>query len=352
MALVRVYLITYRRPRLLERAIASLVAQSCTDWICELHNDDPDDSEPERIASAFADSRIEYVRHVRNLGGTGSFNTFHRTVPEPYFAMLEDDNWWAPDFLARMVAAIEANPDATLAWANLRLWREEPDGSWTDTGRTTWQVETGASPRRFLFPQLVQVSDALHSNGAMLVRTAGAERHRVPESTPLASVEFVRERTYGTPLVLVPDVLGAFAMTRTSYRGDRRLEWEQAQFLLARSFLDVVPLSPPAAARLWALRRNGSRATTTLILIALSRWRHLPMLRYSRAGDWIAFARTLLHRPALVFGTLRARHQHEELWRFLQAQTAARWAEAQARGAVKLDVGSVERRGELPVNEG
>ncbi len=348
MALVRVYLTTYRRPKLLERALASLCAQTLTDWVCELHNDDPDDPEPGRVATRAHDPRVAYVPHPRNMGATAAFNSFHRTIAEPYFAMLEDDNWWAPEFLARMVAVLEAHRDAELAWANLRLWREEPDGSWTDTGQATWQTAQGAAPLRLAWPQAVQVADALHSNGAMLVRSAGAERHRVPESTPQSAIEFVRERTYGTPLVLVPEELGMFAMTQRSFRGEHRLEWEQVQFLLARSFLDVVPLSEEVAKRLWEIRRGPARSTTTLILVALTRWRHLGLLRHTRLGDWMALGRTLLGRPTLITGTLRAHRNRAELWQFLQAQTAARWSEAQARGVRRLEMGTVERRGELP----
>ena len=43
---VRVYLFTYRRNHLLPRALRSLVAQTHTNWVCELHNDDPADPFP------------------------------------------------------------------------------------------------------------------------------------------------------------------------------------------------------------------------------------------------------------------------------------------------------------------
>ena len=43
MTAIRVYLLTCRRPELLRRALRSLVAQTFTDWVCEVHNDAPDD---------------------------------------------------------------------------------------------------------------------------------------------------------------------------------------------------------------------------------------------------------------------------------------------------------------------
>src|ERR1700739_258820 len=40
-AQVRVFVPTYRRPKLLPRALDSLLAQTFTEWECEVHNDDP-----------------------------------------------------------------------------------------------------------------------------------------------------------------------------------------------------------------------------------------------------------------------------------------------------------------------
>jgi len=50
-AMVRVYVVTYRRPHLLERALRSLLAQSCTAWVAEVLNDDPADA---RVAELIA----------------------------------------------------------------------------------------------------------------------------------------------------------------------------------------------------------------------------------------------------------------------------------------------------------
>jgi len=46
MATIRVFVPTHRRARMLERALASLRAQTFRDWVCEVHNDAPDDDAP------------------------------------------------------------------------------------------------------------------------------------------------------------------------------------------------------------------------------------------------------------------------------------------------------------------
>ena len=108
MATVRIFLPTHRRPQLLPRAIASLRAQTFPDWICELHNDDPADPAPAQLVAQLADPRISLVTHERNLGGTAAFNQFFRATTEPFYSMLEDDNWWEPTFLQVMLDAARA----------------------------------------------------------------------------------------------------------------------------------------------------------------------------------------------------------------------------------------------------
>src|SRR5687768_20382 len=93
---VRVYLFTYRRNHLLPRALDSLLAQTHRGWVCELHNDDPNDPFPGELVARINDPRITYVRHETNLGPTRTFNHAFRPVAEPFVSLLEDDNWWEP----------------------------------------------------------------------------------------------------------------------------------------------------------------------------------------------------------------------------------------------------------------
>src|SRR5580704_4156375 len=103
MAKVRIFLPTYRRPKMLLRALEALRQQNFRDWICEVHNDDPADVEPQSLVQNLKDPRIELHNHKKNLGAIDSFNQFYRMVPEAYFSILEDDNLWEPEFLATMV---------------------------------------------------------------------------------------------------------------------------------------------------------------------------------------------------------------------------------------------------------
>jgi glycosyltransferase involved in cell wall biosynthesis len=158
MADIRIYLLTCRRSNLLRRSLKSLLAQTFTNWVCELHNDAPEDDAPARLLEELApgDARFTYHRHDPPWGAVASFNHCFRSGPEPYAALLEDDNWWEPPLLGTLHSALENQPRVALAWANMLLWRENEDGSWTDTGETVWP--RGAEPRFFDWPVLLQAA--------------------------------------------------------------------------------------------------------------------------------------------------------------------------------------------------
>ena len=73
-ARVRVFLATYRRNALLERALASLRAQTAQDWICEVHNDCPGNTYPAEYIDSLNDPRFVIIDHAENLGPVVSFN--------------------------------------------------------------------------------------------------------------------------------------------------------------------------------------------------------------------------------------------------------------------------------------
>ncbi len=333
MAAIRVFLLTCRRPQLLPRALASLRAQTFTDWICELHNDAPEDDSPRRLVAEIADPRITLRHHSTNWGAVATFNHAFSAGPEPFASLLEDDNWWDPGFLAAAHAALLAAPETNVVWANLRLWQEQPDGTWTDTGRTVWKTSAAVSPPRlFHWPQLLQLTDALHSQGAMLYRARASAAALVPPTTPLAIIEPVRERLLAGGWLFLPQPLAHFALTLRTARSGDRADWAQCQLLVAASYLDAVRLDPAAWRAIWAtLRAQRPPATNLLFQLALSGLRSGAILRHARLLDWRRFLLGVLAHPLALFRALRFRSAHAALWPTLRATAAARSAEAAHR---------------------
>ena len=344
MATLRVYLATYRRPQLLARAVASLRAQTFTDWTCELHNDAPDDPAPGTLVRELADPRIVLHQHERNLGPMATFNLAHAGAPEPFFSLLEDDNWWEPAFLERMLGVLAARPEAQIAWANMRCWQETAGGGWQDTGQTIWPVI--APPHvSIAWPQLLQFDGPLYSNGAMVARTGAGTLVQVPLSVPFSHVENLRERAFPYPLVLVPEVLANFSLTLETARPRSLAHWARVQAMMGAAFLRHVALSPGEQSRLWQARRSAQPPATAGLFFSGFLQPTPGWWRHATPGDWWRFLRGCVRRPGAAFAALRALKSDPALWREIDRATAA--ACARPQGAADIGRGRLASRTDL-----
>lgn len=326
MAAVRVYLLTHRRPHLLRRALASLRAQTMTDWTCELHNDAPDDESPGEILAQLApgDNRFEYHHHKRNLGAVATFNIAFAGGPEPMASVLEDDNWWDPTLLQTLTNAIESQPTAALAWANMRLWEERVDGTWRDTGNTIWNIAPDAPPVvTFATPELFQSVDALHSNGAMVFRPARFRSRSVPRTAPLALIEPLRERAAMGELLFITQSLSNFACTRQSARDSDATRWLQAKLLLAASFFTTMTPSPVELCQLWVARRAMTPPDTDMFFQLALALRRPRFVAPATSKEWLFFFLRSLRHPVSSIRALQFAREHPETWYWLLEQTKA-----------------------------
>lgn len=329
MATVRIYLPTYRRGAMLQRALASLRAQTFTDWVCEVHNDQPGDPVPAQLVRETGDPRFQMVEHARNLGGTGTFNLFFQPPAEPFYSIHEDDNTWEPALLETLVATARAHPKVVLFWANMHIAEEQGDGGLRQTGRTVWPVSD--DPVRLLsWGDSRQVVGALHSNGAALFRSRAGDDFRIP-AVPFGVIEPFRERMFPHPLALVPRPLATFVVTQQTARGNDRRDWAEMQAMLAATFFHGATWDESAIAAFWAEARARQPAETgPLIYAAIADSRSKALLRHAHARDWWLVLRGFLRRPGTYFRLRRSRRTHPDWWQFLETQTARRWAEAKS----------------------
>jgi hypothetical protein len=323
MPTIRVFLLTCRRSALLPRALASLRAQTFTDWICELHNDAPEDDFPRQLLAQIDDPRICLHQHEKNWGAVSCFNHACAGAPEPFFSILEDDNWWEPTFLEQLFAALNAHPNIELAWSNLQFWREETDGTWTNTQRTLWP-KVRSSVVSIACPQLMQFDGPLHSNGAMLVRSTAAQSSRlqVPAWLPFIAMENLRERAFPGPFLLLTTPLVNFAQTRVSARSDNLGAWMQAQALMAAAFLAHIKLAPPDFDELWQARRSSTPPSTALLFFAGILQPTRGFFSPARLRDWLRFLTSAVFHPGIALAILYARHAHPKLWHVFDTATS------------------------------
>jgi hypothetical protein len=142
--LVTTIIPTFRRPRLLRRAIASVLEQDFPSLrLCVYDNHSDDDTAAVVAEFARDDARVEYVCHERNIGGLANFQYGLARVDTPYFSFLSDDDYLLPGFFADAIPALEAAPEA-IFWAGLTI-RRDTEGGFFDARVDRW-------PNEGLFP--------------------------------------------------------------------------------------------------------------------------------------------------------------------------------------------------------
>jgi glycosyltransferase involved in cell wall biosynthesis len=156
---VSIVIRTRNRTQLLRRALDDVLAQTSPAWHIIVVNDGGEQAPVDALIAereSAMDGRIEVV-HVD--GGTGSMeaaaNLGAQRARCEFVVIHDDDDTWAPDFLAVMVAALDAEPDAVAAAARTEIVFERLEGD--------REIELGRTP--FVPPgEMVTMYDLLQTN--------------------------------------------------------------------------------------------------------------------------------------------------------------------------------------------
>lgn len=107
---VSVVIPTYDRPRLLERAVESVLKQTYEDYEV-IVVDDASPTDIRSVVDSFDDSRIQYVAHEENRGAAVARNTGIEAATGELIAFLDSDDEWLPDKLGKQVDALADGSD-------------------------------------------------------------------------------------------------------------------------------------------------------------------------------------------------------------------------------------------------
>ncbi len=116
--MVTVIIATANRPAMLRQALASVQAQTEVARVGEvLVSENAGCVESELVCKEFPKLPIRYVRRDPPLSREAHGRTLlcEEPGPGPYAAILNDDDWWAPEHLDRGLAWLDGNPRAS-AW--------------------------------------------------------------------------------------------------------------------------------------------------------------------------------------------------------------------------------------------
>ncbi len=140
---------TYNRPDFLAEAVASVMAQTITDFECII----VDDASPTPVAPP-EDPRFRVMRHTENGGHLASLNTGLAAATGTYVAFLDDDDMYMPD---RLEIALEGLSKADLSVC----WRENfGAGSKARIITDTWNGDLAHTIRDRAGPQIGTIAVA------------------------------------------------------------------------------------------------------------------------------------------------------------------------------------------------
>ena len=101
------------RPQWLDEAVASVLTQTHSDLELVVYDDA---GTLEAQVRAHADARIRYVRATTRLGPSGRFLAAVAHCRAPVIGLLDDDDRYEPTFVARLLAALDDDGDAGIAF--------------------------------------------------------------------------------------------------------------------------------------------------------------------------------------------------------------------------------------------
>lgn len=114
----------YNRAYIIGDAIRSVLAQTFIDFELVIVDDGSSD-DTQVVVESFGDSRIRYVCHSRNSGCSAAYNTGFRTARGQLVSILDSDDFWKPEKLARDIEFLQRNPKIDAVFTDV----EKFDGS-------------------------------------------------------------------------------------------------------------------------------------------------------------------------------------------------------------------------------
>lgn len=144
---------TYRRPKLLRRAIKSVLNQTYPHFqVCVYDNASGDETASVVAEIAKVDLRVKYHCHPENIGAAKNFIYGMEHVETPFFSFLSDDDILLPNFYQIAMEGFNKFPDAMFsAGATIHM---TDNGKITSVPLSLWQRDGYYIPPDGLFEML------------------------------------------------------------------------------------------------------------------------------------------------------------------------------------------------------
>lgn len=120
---ISVVIPTYRRPELLQEAVASVLAQrGCSDYNIVITDNDPTPgNETAQFIQSLGEEKIIYFQNEANIGALANFNRCLEMAAGQYAVMLNTDDLLQADYLAKVSRLLGGYPQADLIIPDIQL---------------------------------------------------------------------------------------------------------------------------------------------------------------------------------------------------------------------------------------
>ena len=243
---VSVVIPTYNCAQYIVQTLESVFAQSVPSSTYEVLVVDDGSTDHTRVLLApyIEQKRIQYV-YQRNQGESVARNQAIRMARGEYVAFLDSDDWWLSDKLAQQLEAMDAHPNAVLAYGYVFVVNN--DGERIDF-RGMQQHGDGIPGESHVFERLVISNFITNPNSVMVLRAALLRTGLFDEEIEWGEDwQLWLQMALQGPFLFMPAELACYRMRRPG----RRLEIEsssafvdQNELILARTFklIEQLPL--------------------------------------------------------------------------------------------------------------
>ncbi|BAB50208.1 trifunctional glycosyltransferase/class I SAM-dependent methyltransferase/polysaccharide deacetylase [Mesorhizobium japonicum] len=246
----------------LARALDCLLDQEIVDWEAVIVDDASTDRTPAIIAGYVEhDARFRTLRSSTS-SAAGARNSGISTARGHWLMFLDADDWVDASFLAKMLAALKAAPDAVAAYCGSR--RVMPDGELTPSSIST---EVAIQPFETFARQCAIRTHALLVDREAIVGLGGFDVSlRTCENWDL----WQRLAHLGKRWVMVDEPLAFYRVSPNSLSRNSTQMLADAEIVIARGFSADPRVSHPASGQAnGAISANGGTASEALAWFAL-----------------------------------------------------------------------------------
>jgi hypothetical protein len=188
---------------MLRRSLESLLAQTYPHWVATVYDDAPHDGAA-GVVEAVGDRRIHYRKNAIRLGAARNIDQCFdpcSTRSGSFGSLLEDDNFFLPDFFRHAAEVIQVN-NAKILLMNQLIY-EEAQGRYIDgeTTRGGWFREGSISPHELMAVALF--NEGISNGGLIWKLDAGLDLRVGPSVAETGLHEICRSILIEEPFTFV-----------------------------------------------------------------------------------------------------------------------------------------------------